>query len=320
MPTPRKKLISLESTPYYHVMGRCVRRGYLCGEDATTGKNYEHRRQWIVNRLALLSEVFAIDVLAYAVMQNHYHVVIRVNSKAGRSLSNTEVMDRWSKLYGLPIVLSQFKAGSLPKDDVPRAQQLIDIRRRRLLDISWFMKSLNEYIARLANAEDVCTGAFWEGRFKSQALLDEKALLTCMSYVDLNPIRAKIAETPEESEYTSIQLRCNAKIKAKVRLALFKDETDHEDSPIPYTRNEYLKLVDWAGRMQRNDKSGFISAKQPPILTRLGLEGEKYHSALNMFKRPIKAFGAPETIRSTAVVLGQKWIKGVTSMSVFTKN
>ena len=320
MPTPRKKLISLDSTPYYHVIGRCVRRGFLCGVDAATGMNYEHRRQWIVDRLALLADVFAIDVLAYAVMHNHYHLVIRVNSKAGNSLSDTEVMTRWAKLYGLPVLLRQFQAGTLSKEEVPSAQQLIDIRRKRLMDISWFMKLLNEHIARLANAEDLCSGAFWEGRFKSHALLDEKALLTCMSYVDLNPIRANIADTPEQSDYTSVQARCNPKVKAKVRLALFKDETECKDGTIPFTRNEYLKLVDWAGRLQRREKRGYIPADQPPILKRLGLQGNRYHTALSMFSDPIKAFGAPESVREAAIALGQKWIKGVTSMGVFAKN
>ncbi|MBL1275311.1 MAG: hypothetical protein COB30_004435 [Ectothiorhodospiraceae bacterium] len=82
------------------------------------------------------------------------------------------------------------------------------------MDISWFMHILNETIARKANAEDNCNGRFWEGRFKSQTLFDESVPAACMTYIDLNPIRAGMAKTPERSDHTSIQKRLSTAQKA----------------------------------------------------------------------------------------------------------
>ncbi|MES9902124.1 MAG: hypothetical protein ABW168_05505 [Sedimenticola sp.] len=121
--------------------------------------------------------------------------------------------------------------------------------------------------------EDGCSGRFWEGWFKSQALLDEKALVACLAYVDLNPIRAQIAETPEESDYTSVQVRIKA-------LLLYPDHTatqpeglmlfagnPRKDMPkgLPFWLEYYLELVDWIGRILREDKQGNIPSHCLPI-------------------------------------------------------
>ena len=222
-------------------------------------RNYEHRRQWIVDRIGKLTPLFAIDVLAYAIMSNHYHIVVRIRPEQTRDWSNDEVIERWAALFGLPSLLTKFRSGDCNEAELTVATELLAQRRQRLGNLSWFMKCLNEYIARQANKEDECTGAFWEGRFKSQALLDERALLSCMAYVDLNPIRAAIAKTPAQSDYTSIQARMA--LKQAIRLAPFCDQVpaQHRDEAIPFYYKDYLTLVHWTGRAQLENRRGPIS-------------------------------------------------------------
>ncbi len=210
MTMPRSALVSLSDTPWYHVVSRCVRRAFLCGDDSFTGKNFNHRRGWIESRILELAGVFAIDVAAYSVMSNHYHIVVRIDGERAKKWTDEEVLNRWTQLFTGPLFVQRYLSEKRSEMDV---SQLASVStwtatyRDRLHDLSWFMRVLNESIARMANSEDECTGRFWEGRFKSQALLDEHALLTAMAYVDLNPIRAAMAETPEQSDHTSIQQR-----------------------------------------------------------------------------------------------------------------
>ena len=210
MTRARYSQVSLDSTSYYHCICRCVRRAFLCGQDHYSGQDYEHRRQWVVDRLAVLGEVFAIDLCAYAVMSNHYHVVLRINQKKALGWSDQEVAERWMQLFSGPLIVKRWLKGETEAAQDLKAEEIVQTWRERLYDLGWFMKCLNEYLARKANEEDCCKGRFWESRYKCQALLDEKAVLQCMAYVDLNPVRAAMEETPEESDYTSIQQRSEA--------------------------------------------------------------------------------------------------------------
>jgi REP element-mobilizing transposase RayT len=321
MTQSRDALISLTDTPYYHCISRCVRRAFLCGEDKYTGQSFEHRRQWVIDRTIYLTDVFHIEVCAYAIMSNHYHLVLFVNEDALADSSDSEICERWNKIYSIPPLVLRWQKGELSSDiQKEEALKIIAEWRLRLSNISWFMRCLNEFIAVKANKEDKCKGRFWEGRFKSQALLDEKALLTCMAYVDLNPIRAKMSASVDESEYTSAFERIHNKshyadIQEKThRKSLVKFiGAEHQNQPqgINFTLIDYLELVDWTGRIMREDKRGAISTQTPALLNTLGLDSATWLSLASDFGKEYHgAVGSLEELALFAEHTGKQWISG----------
>jgi len=289
MPQSRKTQISLIDTPYYHCVSRCVRRSFLCGMDKFTGQSYEHRRGWVEERLMFISSVFAIDICAYAVMSNHTHVVLCVDKDLADSWSIKEVVRRWHQLYQGTLLSQKYqREEALSKSEMISLEETVTIYRQRLYDISWLMRNLNEHIAREANKEDKCTGRFWEGRFKSQALLDESAVLACMAYVDLNPIRAKMDTTPETSKHTSIQNRIHALIKGEQPKNLMRFVGNHRQNMpkgIAYSLIDYCELVDCTGRCIRDDKAGYVEQHHSPILVRLGINSEQWLTLTTEFEQ-----------------------------------
>ncbi len=329
MPKPRHSQVSLDATPYYHCVSRCVRRAFLCGTDAISGQSFEHRRQWIEDKLYALARVFALDLCAYAVMSNHYHVVLYVDAAQAEAWSREDVITRWHRLFNGTLLsqrhargetLSQVERNVLDKD--------VTIWRQRLRDISWYMRVLNEAIARQANAEDNCTGRFWEGRFKSQALLDEAALAACLAYVDLNPIRAGMAKTPEASAHTSIQQRITS-----AQMAQQPNHLQHQarglmpfagyprkDSPkgLPFRLTDYLELVDWTGRSLRDDKRGAIDNTLPPILERLNIESKHWLFLTQHFESRFKGLvGTAYQLKQVCEKLGYQRAPGLKNCQTY---
>jgi len=342
MPQARKRLVSTEVTPFYHVTSRCVRRHFLCGRDPLTGKDYSARKQAIQDRLALLADVFAVDVCAYTILSNHYHLVVHINQQQSLDWSDLQVAQRWIRLFTGPALVRAFVAGQTLSDGQQRVvSKHVSEYRARLSDLSWFMKCLNESIARQANAEDNVTGHFWQARFSSQALLDEAAVLMVMAYVDLNPVRAGMAETPETSDYTSIQQRIaawQAQQEPEPEPELQTQSGNHGDEPVSLERSvvellgfredgaeaeewalpsstaDYLELVDWTGRAIAAGKKGSIPSNLPPILERLRMEPEQYLSRIRKpgLGIPI-ALGALDRLKQYAEHFGKEFLKGQTA-------
>jgi len=226
------------------------------------------------------------------------------------------VIQHWSRLFSLPVLVSRYQNGqyhtAAERDAV---RQLVATWRQRLHNISWYMRCLNEPLARRANVEDHCSGRFWEGRFRSQALLDEAGLLTCMAYVDLNPIRAGISPTPGSSDFTSIQSRIHALQMQSENLPL-KDfhppgSKDMAES-LPYCFQDYLELIDWTGRAVREDKRGSISQGSPKILERINIDPDQWQQLMQpRGKLFSSAIGRIDTMRLYAQSIGQSWCQGM---------
>ena len=323
MPKPRYAQISSGETPYVHVVSRTVRRSFLCGKDKYSGKNFNHRRQWLEDEMLRLAGVFALEICAYAIMSNHYHIALHINVAEAKQWTHDEVIERWRQLFKGSLQSQQYVAGeTLAKVHGDLLKKQVKEWRNRLTNISWFMRILNEKIARKANKEDACTGRFWEGRFKSQALLDEKALMACMAYVDLNPVRARMARTPETSAHTSIKRRCEAaKSEGRVAGVVAKQPCQLErfvgnpranmPDGLPFRLTDYLELLDWTGRQIREDKKGAIDSDLPAILERLEIDEDQWLYMTQNFESSFKTLvGSMYTLKRVCRALGYQRIPG----------
>jgi len=327
MTFPRRHLVSEHEAGFYHVVSRCVRRAFLCGHDAATGQSFDHRRQWIEARILELADCFAVSVYAYAIMHNHFHIVLQVDPTAVTHWTDKDIVQRW--LTAFPGRLKHTNSPEMAEHFalaiLGNPERLAEVRAR-LGSLSWFMKSLNEPIARRANREDNCTGKFWEGRFKCQALLEEQAVLSCMAYVDLNPARAAICDTLAESNHTSIQRRLRERDarKAKTRSAQGLLERPLKplagldaDALLGMSESSYIELVQWTGEQSHTDKRGRLrplvnSTPATPAKLREITHPEAWvHQVQGTENHYYRAIGSAEALTAKAENLGQSWMKGV---------
>jgi hypothetical protein len=307
MAIARAKLVDLTVTRWYHCVSRCVRKAFLLGEGD------HNRREWLENRLEELAEIFAVAVGGFSVMDNHLHVLLRLDPEVAHGWSDLEVVQRWGRLFPprdksrqpMPVTEEwiQWRLGDVP---------WIATTRQRLQNVGWFMKCLKEPLSRLANRQDKTRGTFFEGRFKSVAVVDEESLLKICVYIDLNPVAAKVAKTPETSDFTSIKQRVEhveaqgktAELAADERgsVAGSRESAGLEESlwlsPIEDRRGldafrvgmmqgfplgSYVKLVEYTGRLFRQGKTS-IPAELAGIFERLGFTAESWRDAMDKLR------------------------------------
>lgn len=305
--TARGEVFTPDQIATVHVMNRVVRRCFLMGIDPVSGKNYSHRKDWLEEKLERVAACFGIDCLNFSILSNHFHLILRSRPDVVATWSDREVAGRWLMLCPK----RKHKDGSPKEPSGPELNSILSDPdtlkkiRSRLSDISWWMRLVCQHIAQWANFEDQESGKFWQGRFKAVRLLDEEAILAGAAYVDLNPLRAALAETLELSDHTSVQRRIEALRQSLALVALGAkdaeaprllpdsflaplelDQRRDELGPRPSASGKrcsdkgflamplaaYLELLDWTARESARDKGGAAAEVTPPILERLKIE------------------------------------------------
>ncbi|QDV71281.1 hypothetical protein Poly24_50160 [Rosistilla carotiformis] len=302
MTMARKFLVDPAVTRWYHCISRCVRQAFLFHDE-----DYPKRpdwRQWIEDRLELLDAHFGISVGGFSVMDNHLHLLCRLDPEVSDRWSQQEVVRHWIAIY---------PPKTLKSNDEKVVRQFVEsqaidrrrvaVLRERLKKLGWFMKAFKEPLGRLANKADGCHGTFWEARYKSIAMLDDQALLATSSYIDLNPLAAGKASAPEQGLHTSIHQRVahvcqkgekeierlRAARQGSVAASVVAGEMEQNLWLVPledrrciaaeaggfregmlesFPLGSYLLLLDYTGRMYRDGKAN-MAAGVEEIFVRL---------------------------------------------------
>jgi REP element-mobilizing transposase RayT len=351
----RAEVFSPDEIAIVHVMNRTVRRCFLLGDDPVSGKNFDHRKDWMEDQLEIQARHFGIDLICYALMSNHFHLILRSRPDVVATWNDTEVARRWLMLCpkrkpskrkvsknatskdgsreAQPPEPTQAEINAIVNDPV-EVQEL----RSRLSDISWWMRLLSQKIGSRANRDDNEVGKFWQSRFKGVKLLDEASILACAAYVDLNPIRAAIAENLEGSLYTSAQqrlLELQNKVAKKGRVNGKAGKPGKQRpvlksiasalSPVGLTDGrsgvgacvhiegyrasdkgflrlntaEYLELLDWTARKLKNGKRGATPKCAPPLFERLGINEQTWLELTRDFGRLFSTVAGTPTVIDT---------------------
>jgi hypothetical protein len=311
MTVARSKIVDPSITPWYHCISQCAQ-----GLPLLKPKNQFNPQQWTQQRLEELVGIFAINVAGFSVMETHLHVLVHLDVDRSRNWSAEETITRWATLYpprdacGNPLLDIGSWIQQMILDD-----QFVNKCRERLADLGWFMKSLKEPLSHLINAAGDNSGTCWMARYKSIAVLDERALLATCIYIDLNPFAAGLGNRPEDSMFTSLFLRIDAcrmagrledlkaarvsaamgvlksqDLEAGLWLCPIEDRMAQGSPRVGlaegFSLGSYLLLLDATSRLLRPGKA-HLSAEAEEILDRLGTSGKIWQETITaLFSRP----------------------------------
>jgi hypothetical protein len=298
MATPRSQLIDLEQPLHYHLVSRCVRRSRLCGKDPHSKKNYDHRKEWLEKRMFHLAQCFSVAIDAFAIMSNHFHLVVYFDPQDSFRWTDEEVAARWLAAFPPNAIARSLEDEadilSLHRAILLAMPERLLHARQTLGSLSMFMKNLKQPIAHRANKEDHCAGHFFEGRFYSGALLNESAVIAAMAYVDLNPVRARIVSDINTYQAASSSHRSRVAVNHPKRLAAavapLVSGITRDRPELSISLSEYIDIV--------NDGARDISATGPKDKKSLWFE------RIASLKKRQRAFGSITELSSWITARG----------------
>jgi REP element-mobilizing transposase RayT len=288
VPQRRSDIVDSENPGVYHCISRCVRREALLCSD--------QRKRWLVERLQFLASRMAVDVVSFAVMDNHLHLLLRIRPDVVGNWSDREVAER--RLALLTNRKLRQRAGIAPESPPTEAElrgllgspRLLRRAREELSSLGFFHRLLKEPCARAWNREDGVTGHFWEGRFLSPRVLDHAALLRVARYVELNAVRAGLADSIPASIWTSAKLQWDRLVDA------MRDWLREPSERVEL----HLDRVEWtpvfacdakagAGSQESADASQSLNISLADYLLALEASGRNTHPAKRGRLRDLKA-------------------------------
>lgn len=259
----RREIIDPDVVGIYHVYNQIVDQQFLLGYDPRTGKDFGYRRDWIYDRLKMQARYFAIDVFDFAILGNHFHLMVRNRPEIVEAWTDEEVVRRW--LHICPVCRDRLGRPKPPTDrQVKKRLGEAKQYRERLASISWFMRLLSQKVAMRANKEDGRKGHFFAGRFKSERLETEHDLLQCSLYIDLNIVRAGLADCPEKSKYTSAFDRIRSRWNRSMTDLEQQQRLPDEESPDAWLAPVYCpeRADDYTGPVQLVTAAAAVEASQ----------------------------------------------------------
>jgi len=221
----RSNVIDYSHTTLYHVTSKCVRSLHLLATpdpgsgpesdggracvSLVSGGGGDRRKQFMLSVLQVLDAATCIEIAAFAIMDNHVHLLLRVLPKEPRTWAARDIARRWLLLH--PPRNGYGRLRDVTDDDIQQLAndgEWVEATRDRLTSISFYMKEFKQRAAEYINRDEGQTsGSLWQGRYKLKPVLTDEQLVATMAYIDLNPFAANVCEQIEQGKFTSLEQR-----------------------------------------------------------------------------------------------------------------